>query len=130
MMPGTMSPALIALFLVAALVALVPVRRLHVAGWSAASLFTAWVVYSIGIFVGIRFPGPFRLILPILLVAYVAPFVARPERLARFLGRRSAPPRPVINVTPAPMPGLPDPDGTPKPRRAAERSRRPPEEIR
>ena len=129
MMPGRM-PALIALFLVATLVALVPVRRLHVAGWSAGSLFTAWVLYSIGIFAGIRFAGPLRLLLPILLVAYVAPFVARPERLSRFLGRRPVPPRPVIDVTPAPAPGLPEPDGTPRPRRGAGRSRRPPEEIR
>src|SRR5450759_5491259 len=56
-----------------------------------------------------RFPGPFRLLLPIIIVAYVAPFVAGPERLARLLRGRRPEPGVIINVTPRPAPGLPEP---------------------
>ena len=104
-----MSPALILLLLVGMFVALLPVWRLHVAGWPASWLFTMWVLYAIGIIVGIRFPGPFRLLLPVLVLAYIAPFVAGPERLSRLLNRRGRGERPVINVTPRPSPGLPEP---------------------
>ena len=62
-------------------------------------------LYSLGIFVGMRFPGPFRLLLPVLIVAYVAPFVAGPERLARVLRGRRPAPGVVIDVTPRPAPG-------------------------
>lgn len=129
-----MSAALLLLFLVATLVALIPVRRLQLAGWSAGSLFTAWVLYAVGILVGVRFPGPFKLLLPILVLAYVAPFVAGPERLTRILGRRRREePHVIIDVTPPPAPGLPDPDGgRAKPRASGRRrpGRRPPEDRR
>lgn len=110
---GTMSPALLLMLLLAGLVALIPVWRLHVAGWPARSLFTAWVVLAVGIFVAVRFPGPFRLLIPVLVLAYVAPFVAGPERLARVLGSRRETPGVIIDVTPRPVPGLPEPPGDP-----------------
>lgn len=128
-----MPPALVLLFLVAALLAMIPVWRLHRAGWSAGSLFTAWVLYLVGIFVGVRFPGGLRFLLPILVLAYVAPFVAGPERLTRLFGRRREEPHVIIDVTPPPAPGLPDPDGTPPKPRSSGRGRsgrRPPEERR
>jgi hypothetical protein len=113
------NPALIALFLVAALVALLPVWRLRLAGWSRGALFTAWLLYALGIFVAVRFPGPMRFLLPILVIAYVAPFVVGPERLARVLGRRTPPgPPPIKNVTPPPPPSLPDGDDGPDDTRA------------
>jgi hypothetical protein len=100
------NPALIALILVAALVALLPVWRLRIAGWSRGALVTAWALYMLGIFLAVRFAGPMRFLLPILVVAYVAPFIVGPERLARVLDRRAkAEPPPVKNVTPpAPLP--------------------------
>ena len=104
-----MTPALIAMLLIAMFLALIPVWRLHVADWPASWLFTMWVIYAVGSVVGLRFPGPFRLILPILVLAYVAPFVAGPERLSRLLNGRGRGGRPVINVTPRPAPGLPEP---------------------
>jgi hypothetical protein len=58
-----MSPLLLLIALVAGLLALLPVWRLHQAGWPARTLLTAWVVYWVAIFVGMRFPGPFRLLL-------------------------------------------------------------------
>jgi hypothetical protein len=104
-----MSPALLLTALLAGLIALLPVWRLHRAGWPPGTLFTAWVLYALGLFIGVRFPGPFRLVLPVLVVAYVAPFVVSPERLARVL--RGKPPTPpvIIDVTPRPAPGLPRP---------------------
>lgn len=105
-----MSPAFLLTFLVATLLALVPVWRLHVAGWPLRSLFTAWVVYAAAIFAAVRFPGPVRFLVPVLVLAYVAPFVAGPERLSRVLnGRRREPHGIVIDVTPRPAPGLPEP---------------------
>ncbi len=130
------------MLLLVMLAALIPVRRLSVAGWSAGALFTAWVVYAVGLFVGLRLPGLARFVLPVMIIAFVLPFVAGPERLARLLGRRRA--RPVINVTPPPAPGLgepqeaapqttTDPGGRPSQRWAPGRpgrTRRPPEEER
>jgi hypothetical protein len=103
-----MSPALLVILLVAALLAMIPVWRLRVAGWPPRALFTAWLLYAVGIFVAVRFPGPVRILVPILVLAYVAPFVAGPERLSRVLsGRRGG--GVIIDVTPRPAPRLPDP---------------------
>ena len=115
-----MQPALLLTFLVAGLLALLPVWRLHRAGWPSSWLATAWVVFALGILVAVRFPGPFRLLLPILVLLYVAPFVARPERLARVLGGRRPNAGVIIDVTPRPAPGLPEPSGEtpPDPRMA------------
>ncbi len=104
-----MSPALLLTFLVAGLLALLPVWRLHRAGWPTSWLACAWTVFALGIFIGVRFPGPFRLLLPILILLYVAPFVAGPERLARVLGRRRPKRGVIIDVTPRPAPALRDP---------------------
>ncbi len=102
-----MNPALIALFLVAALLALLPVWRLRTAGWSRGALVTAWLLYGLGIFMAVRFAAPFRFLLPILVIAYVAPFIVGPERLGRVLRRRGrAVPPPVKDVTPPPPPAL------------------------
>jgi hypothetical protein len=104
-----MPPALLALLLVAGLVALIPVWRLRVAGWRPGWLITAWLVYGIGILTAVGFPAPTRFLLPILVLAFVAPFVAGPERLARLLGPRATPRRPVVDVTPRQPPALPPP---------------------
>ena len=69
-------------------------------------------MYALGVFVGMRFPGPFRLLIPILVVAYVAPFVAGPERLARVMRGRRTEPGVIIDVTPRPVQGLPEPPRT------------------
>jgi len=102
-----MSPGLLILFLVAALVALVPVWRLHVAGWRPGWLLAAWLVYLTGIVMLVRVPVALRFMVPILVLAYVAPFVAGPERLRRFVGPRPERPRPIIDVTPRPPTALP-----------------------
>ncbi len=104
-----MSAGLVLLLIVACLVAMLPVWRLRVAGWPARWMLVAWLVYAIGIILAVRFAGGFRFLLPILVLAYVAPFVAGPERLARVLrGRRREEPV-VIDVTPKAALGLPAP---------------------
>ena len=114
-----MSPALIAMLLAVMLAALLPVRRLSVAGWSAGALFTTWVLYALGLFVGLRFPGAARFVLPVLIIAFVLPFVAGPERLTRLFGGRRPPE--VINVTPPPALGLGGQTGPGEPAAPADR---------
>jgi hypothetical protein len=98
MIPG-MSPALIALVLVTALLSLVPARRLHLAGWSqavVAGYFVALWVASVAVAWA---PGATRLLVPIVIVAYLAPFVTLRAGLDRLRGgprppgpRRISPP--------------------------------------
>lgn len=104
-----MSPLLLVIVLVAALIALIPVWRLRAAGWRPRWLIAAWLLYAVTIFLLIRLPGPTRFLLPILVLAYVAPFVAGPERLTRLFGRQPEPARPIINVTPRPPAELAEP---------------------
>jgi hypothetical protein len=104
-----MPPAFLLALLVAVLLALLPVWRLRVAGWPPRTLFAAWVLYAVGIFVAVGFPGPARFLAPILVLAFVAPFVAGPERLTRLLHGRGKAPNVIVNVTPRPPTGLPEP---------------------
>jgi hypothetical protein len=104
-----MSPLLLLIVLVAALIAMIPVWRLRAAGWPRRWLFVAWLLYGVGIFAAVRAPAASRFLLPILVLAYVAPFVAGPERLTRVLRGRGEPPRPIVNVTPHPPVSLPPP---------------------
>ena len=98
-----MSPGLLLVLLVAVLLALLPVWRLQRRRLASGRRWsTAWLVYALAIFLVVRVPGPARFLLPILVLAFVAPFVAGPERLARVLGRRDPAARPVIDVTPSP----------------------------
>lgn len=101
--------ALLLMLLVAGLLAIIPVWRLHLAGWPRRTVLVAWVVYTVALFVAIRFVGAVRYLLPILVLAYVAPIVAGPERLSRVLRVRRRDPGVVINVTPRPPTELPEP---------------------
>ncbi len=103
-----MAPVLLLSFLVAGLLALLPVWRLRVAGWPGRWLATAWVAYTIGILVAIRLPV-LRLVIPIVVLACLAPFVAGPERVTRMLSGRRTTQAVVIDVTPRGTPGPPEP---------------------
>lgn len=94
-----MSPALLLAVLLAALLALLPVWRLRVAGWPTRWLVAAWLVLTLGMLVALRLPAVGRFLLPILVVLFLAPFVAGPERVTRVLRAR---PGVVVNVTPRP----------------------------
>ena len=103
-------PLLLVIVLVAALVALIPVWRLRIAGWPPRWLVLAWLLYAASIFLAVRAPLATRFLLPILVLAYVAPFIAGPERLTRVLRGPGEPARPVIDVTPPAAAGLPGGD--------------------
>jgi hypothetical protein len=98
-----LSPALLALGLGLGLILLIPARRLQLAGLTGRSIGVyALVLWMLGFLAALR-PGPLRLLIPILLVAYIAPFVASPEFITRLLhrGRGTIPPGPPMkDVTP------------------------------
>ncbi len=102
-----LSPGFLALGLLLALLVLVPTRRLHLRGWTSSRLATYYVaVVLLGLLVA-ELRGPARFLVPILVIAYLAPFLTIRDGLARLLGRpRHRPPgagagRPAPrNVTP------------------------------
>jgi hypothetical protein len=98
-----LSPWLLALGLVLGVLVLFPARRLQLAGLSGRVIGSyAAVLWLMGFLLAIR-PAGARFLVPILLLAYIAPFVAAPERVGRLLGRGRPPdpPRPPIkDVTP------------------------------
>lgn len=95
------APWLLALALALGLIVLIPARRLQLAGLPRAVVGAyAATLWASAMFVAIR-PIGLRFVLPILLIAYLAPFVAGPERVARVLTRRRPlDPPPMKNVTP------------------------------
>lgn len=100
------TPWLIAIALGLGLLVLLPARRLQLAGFAGRSIGAyALFLWLIAFFVAIR-PGATRFLIPILVIAYIAPFVVAPERVARVLRIRRVrrePPAPAVkNVTPPP----------------------------
>jgi hypothetical protein len=83
------APWLLALGLLIGLLVLIPARRLQLAGLSSVVIggyaITLWLL---GMLVAIR-PVATRVLVPILVLAYLAPFVAAPDRVGRFLRRGS-----------------------------------------
>lgn len=104
----TLAPWLVALALVVGLLVLIPARRLQLAGVRARTIG----LYALGLWIlamalAIR-PAGARVLVPFLLVAYLAPFVAAPDTVRRVLRRGGGDPRdppPMKDVTP------PDDDG-------------------
>ena len=98
-----LSPQLLALAIGLGLLILLPARRLQLAAWSGRSIgLYALGVWIVAFLVTIR-PVATRLLIPILLVAYIAPFVAAPDRVAHLLRRArrgDPPPPPIKDVTP------------------------------
>ncbi|HSO30504.1 MAG TPA: hypothetical protein VLS28_11425 [Candidatus Sulfomarinibacteraceae bacterium] len=82
-----MSPTTIALVGLVALLVLIPTRRLQLAGWRRESLTAYYLtVWLLGAVVA-AMPSPARFLIPLLLVAYLAPFVTLRDGLDRLLGR-------------------------------------------
>ena len=80
-------PGILLVALLIALIVLVPARRLQLAGVSSRTIgLYALGLWALATLVAIR-PGATRILVPILLVAYLAPFVAAPDAVARFLRR-------------------------------------------
>ena len=93
-----MSPLLLLATIVAALIALIPVWRLQRAGWSQRSLTIIWLVLSGALVLVLTAPSVGRLLVPLLVLAFLAPFVTSPERLLQLIRRE--PRGIVIDVTP------------------------------
>jgi len=95
-----MPPALLALVLVLGVLALVPARRLSRLGWSSGAVATYFLaVWILGAIVALA-PGGARILVPLLLLAWIAPFVTWREGLDRLRGRPSDPGLPPRDVTP------------------------------
>lgn len=118
-------PWLLALGLVLGLLVLLPARRLQLAGLAPRTIgLLALTLWALAMLVAIN-PGASRVLIPILLLAYLAPFVAAPDRVGRILhrgggsggGKPGAGPGsrrpPMKNVTPpeADVPSGTGPDG-------------------
>jgi hypothetical protein len=98
--------AILAVALVAFMLALVPTRRLSLAGWRPAPLAT-----YLGVLVALAVAAVFlragiRVVVPLLLVLYILPFVGAPEVVARTVTRIGGgrPPR-VVDGRATPVPG-------------------------
>ena len=104
----------LALGLVIGLLVLPPARRLQLAGLSGRAIgLYAIALWLAGVLLAVR-PAGARFLIPIVLLAYMAPFVAAPEVVGRVLRRGrprdppADPPRPQMkNVTPPDDPGAP-----------------------
>jgi Zn-dependent protease with chaperone function len=98
---------LLALGLVLGVLVLLPARRLQLAGLSGRAIgLYAVALWLMGFVMAVR-PVGARFLIPIVLLAYIAPFVAAPEVVGRVLRRGQPrdppadPPRPPMkNVTP------------------------------
>jgi hypothetical protein len=96
-------PFLLAAALIVGLLALAPIRRLAVAGWSRGFLATYFTsLWLLGLFLAVA-PGRARLVLPLIVVLYVVPFINWRGGVERLVGRRPREVRPPMkNVTPPP----------------------------
>lgn len=97
-----MPPAILALVLILGVLALVPTRRLARLGWSGGSLaayfLTLWLLGLVAALAG----GAARLLVPVLLAVWVAPFLSWRDGLDRVFNRtrHADDQRPIRNVTP------------------------------
>ena len=109
------TPALLAVGLALGFLVLLPARRLQLAGFAGRSIgLYASALWALAFLLALR-PVATRFLVPILLIAYLAPFVVAPGRLGRIVRRGRGPigtgrdddalEPPMKNVTP------PGPDG-------------------
>jgi hypothetical protein len=81
------APALLLVGLIIGLIILLPARRLQLAGFSGRAIGAyAIVLWGLAFFLAVR-PVAARFLIPILLVAYLAPFVVAPDRLSGIVTR-------------------------------------------
>jgi hypothetical protein len=70
---------------------LIPTRRLFLAGWSSQALAAYFlIVVALGFFVA-ELRGPARYLIPIFVLAYIAPFVTARDGVARLRERFGRP---------------------------------------
>ena len=100
-------PLAIGLALLTALVLLPPARRLQLAGLEPRLIGTYTTLLWIGGMLVVLAPGATRWMVPILLIAWLGPFVVAPERLGRVMRRGGPGSRPIKDVTPRDGPSTP-----------------------
>jgi hypothetical protein len=100
-------PLAIGLALLTALVLLPPARRLQLAGLEPRLIGTYTTLLWIGGMLVVLAPGATRWMVPILLIAWLGPFVVAPERLGRVMRRGGPGSGPIKDVTPRDGPGTP-----------------------
>ena len=108
-------PGILLVALLIALIVLVPARRLQLAGVSSRTIgLYALGLWALATLVAVR-PGATRILVPILLVAYLAPFVAAPDAVARILrrGRGGSGPGGSVGPDRPPMKNVTPPDDSP-----------------
>ena len=94
------SLAFVALLVVIGLLVLMPTRRLFLAGFHVPALTAYFLtVFALGLFVA-ELRGPARYLLPILVIAYIAPFVTARDGIARLRDRLSGSGRPPLGPSP------------------------------
>jgi hypothetical protein len=100
------APAILALALLFALLILIPARRLQAAGFPSGAIgIYAVVVWGLAMVLAVA-PVAGRILVPLLIVLYGAPFITAPAALRRIVGRRArdttaeTPRPPIKNVTP------------------------------
>src|SRR6478736_9186586 len=81
------APALLLVGLLIGLIILLPARRLQLAGFRRRSIaLYAICLWALAFFMTVR-PFAARFLIPILLIAYLAPFVVAPGRLSGIVSR-------------------------------------------
>jgi hypothetical protein len=111
----TPSPALLAIALVLGLVVLLPARRLQLAGFRGRTIGAyAAFLWVLAFGLAVR-PVAARFLIPILVIAYLAPFVVAPARMAGIMARGRG--RPAAPTTRPPTARPPMKDVTPPERR-------------
>jgi hypothetical protein len=87
-------PALIGAIMIVALLALVPTRRLYLAGWGTGLLAAYFLSLILLAAIVVEVRGPARWLLPVLIVAYLLPFMTPRRGLARLFGLAQPEPEP------------------------------------
>ena len=104
---------LLALGFALGLLVLIPARRLQAADFTSRTIgLYALALWAMGMLLAIR-PLGARFLVPILLIAYLAPFIGAPEQVRRVMGRGRGRGRmpgtsgapPMKDVTPREPPG-------------------------
>jgi hypothetical protein len=107
------APWLLALAFALGLLVLIPARRLQAADFTSRTIgLYAVALWAMGMLLAIR-PLGARFLVPILLIAYLAPFIGAPEQVRRVLARGRGRARtpgtpgapPMKDVTPREPPG-------------------------
>ena len=84
--------ALLLLIAIIGLLVLIPTRRLFLAGWSPSALTAYFLIVAVLALFVAELRGPARYLIPILVIAYIAPFITARDGIARLRNRTNGVP--------------------------------------